>query len=329
MIFRTGGQFPTDVLGRLMFIQISTAHGNIKEKSSLSVNKKRQGNRRYGGRATQSTSSNSKAMTHPSTDSEDRPTLSPSLFAQYDLAFTEPEFFTPTHGQTSFMREDMEGDSSLDDSDKGDDDGSSDANSDVVALKSVKQSPIFSLNSSEIQDMSSDELVGMTQDNPGMQLVQRLIDASLQASIQPTLHALQTQLSATSNALQTQQEINEDLTSKLNEMSITSSTTAKSIEDIRTSVADSSLRTLARDYRQVKNDYEAAMDIINLYVSPDGMSSQEQRELALARAKSQRLHVTMQNMVIHLQQECQRYSVSINHYIPAEDVDHFLTQTHE
>jgi hypothetical protein len=331
MVFRTGSRFPRDIFGRLPFIQISDAHNKVKPKPAFQA-------RGRGGRQTSNRGNQSSSRRTVSggirlvQESPVEPCLSPSLFAQYDQFQSGQQTcssWSPSQAMAQDSNDNDENQESSMDSSDGQDDEQSVANSDTIAIRNVKQSPLFTLDANDIDNMSPEDIVTLADDNPSLQLVHRLIQASVQATFQPTISAMEAQLATTTAALHAQGEINEDLTAQLNDLRIAASATSKSIGDIKASMDDALLRNMVRDYSQIKADYDSCLDVIQLYTTSEATTPQEQKELALTKMKAQRHYGTMQQMIASLNQECTRLSVPLTSYISPMDVAQFSTQNYE
>ena len=188
----------------------------------------------------------------------------------------------------------------------GDDSGNEDEDSDyspsessstVAVISAAKASPLLTLTSSVVNNLSDHEVAQMGDSDPGVRLIERMIQTTMLASVQPTINDLQQRLASTQNL-----------------------------------AANAELRQIAQEFRSNRRAYtNAANDLEDLAVaiqSPDA-SPQVRRQHARAETSLKDLHNDMMNVLSSLRDQCARYELDIHDFISPEDANLLGQEYHE
>jgi len=186
--------------------------------------------------------------------------------------------------------EDDSDDDEDDNDDLGDEDDPSDSPSTVAVISAAKSSPLLNLSSTAVHNLSPTELVQLGDSDPGVLLIQRMVQATLISSVQPSMVELQSKL-----------------------------------EHAQTAAVRTELQQLAQEFRTNRRAHHAAAgtveDLTSLLSDPSGSVNvgQTQRQLSRAQDALQTLEKDMLSVLKALNDKCMHYCLNIGEYISQEE----------
>lgn len=177
-----------------------------------------------------------------------------------------------------------------DDNDTGDEEDPSESPSTVAVISAAKSSPLLNLTSSAVNNLSPSELVQLGDSDPGVLLIQRMVQASLISSVQPSMAELQSKL-----------------------------------EHAQTAAVRTEIQQLAQEFRNNRRAHHTAVgnveDLASLLSDPSGSVNVglTQRQHARAQDALQTLEKDMLSVLKALHDKCMHYGLIIGDYISQED----------
>ena len=198
-----------------------------------------------------------------------------------------------SHFQTADSNDEQEDDSSDDeddDDDIEDEDDPSASSSTVAVISAAKSSPLLNLSSTAVHNLSTTELVQLGDSDPGVLLIQRMVQATLISSVQPSMVELQAKL-----------------------------------EHAQTAAVRTEIQQLAQEFRNNRRAHHAAAgtveDLTSLLSDPSGSVNVglTQRQLARAQDALHTLEKDMLSVLKALNDKCMHYGLIIGEYISQED----------
>ena len=209
--------------------------------------------------------------------------------------------------------------------DQNDDDYS---NSTEVAITAAKSSPLLNLSSAEVSAMSATDITDLTSQNPGMLLLSRLI----QQTVQPTIDNLQHQLTAAQQAAATNAASNAELVQQFNQMQLATNQTARQVAELHNRSSIAELRQLAKEFRDNRREYEkeyghlqSLQETHQLEPTNNSIPTQIQRQQKIV----ERLYSDMHEVLATLQRQCSGYGLPLSDYVSSEDANLLTQSSHE